>query len=87
MRIMPGLATSMPNLGGVHAGIEDWQDVVDSAFEDLVGVGVQANIRGLADVHGVEIVFVNVADDPDIRKIGDGEGIGAEPDPARRTRW
>ena len=46
-------------------------------LRSLIGIGVQADVGGLADVHGIEIVFVNVADDPDIRKIGDGEGIGA----------
>ena len=35
------------------------------------------DVGGLADAHGVEIVLVDVADDPDVGKIGDGERIRA----------
>ncbi len=82
-----GIGDLKPNLGGADVGIENRQNVVDAALEDLVGIGVQVNIRVLADVHGVEIIFVNVADDPDIGKIGDGEGIREPEVPARPPRW
>src|ERR1700722_18199023 len=64
-----------PHLRSAEAGIENRQDVIDAPFEDPVWVGVQADIRILADAHGVEIIFVNIADDPHIRKIRDREGI------------
>ena len=66
-----------PDLGGVDVGIEDGEDIVDASFERLVGKRVQANLGLVADADGVEIIFVNVADDPDIGKIGDGERVGA----------
>src|ERR1039458_3826879 len=65
-----------PNLRSTEAGIENRQDVIDPPFADMVGIGVQPDIRVLTDVHRVEIVLVNVTDDPDIRQIRDGEGIG-----------
>ena len=42
----------------------------------LVGIGCEANVGLLAKVHGGEIVLVDIADDPDVREIGDGEGVG-----------
>src|SRR5579863_6241021 len=62
---------------GTNAGIENGQDVVDAAFENFAGVGIQVDVRDIADVDGVEIVFINIADDPDIGEIGDGKRVGA----------
>ena len=87
MRIMPGVGDFEANFGGAEAGIENRQNVVDPALEDLVGIGVQMDVGVFADVHRVEIIFVNVADDPDIRQIGNGERIGTATVPVRRTRW
>ena len=77
-RIIPGFATSSRTLAVRMLGSRTGRMLSIRPFEDLVGIGVQTDIRVLADVHGIEIIFVNVADDPDIRKIGDGEGIGAD---------
>ena len=84
--MIPGLATSSRTFAVWRVGIENRQDVVDASLEDLFGIGVQADIGIFADAHGIEIVFVNVADDPDMGKIGDGERIGAELIPGRPTR-
>src|SRR6266852_1120530 len=46
------------------------------------------NIRVLSNVHGVEIVFINITDDPDIGQIRDGEGIWrAQSLDSRRVRY
>ena len=71
-----GVGDFEPNFCGAEIGIENRQNIIDASFEDLIGIGIQADVRILADVYGIEIIFVNVTDDPDIRKIGDGEGIG-----------
>ena len=42
----------------------------------LVGIGVQADVRFFAEVHVGKIVFVDVAENPDVAQIGDGERIG-----------
>src|ERR1039458_8591348 len=72
-----GVGHFQPNFRSADRGIENGKYVVDAAFQNLVGISVQMDIGILADVYGVEIVFVNIADDPDIRQIGDGERIGA----------
>ncbi len=82
-----GVGDFKANFCGAKAGIENRQDVIDPAFEDAVGIGVQVDIRVFADAHCVEIIFVNVADDPDIREVGDGEGIRGTRSPVRPTRW
>ena len=69
------------HLGGAQAGIENRQNVVDAGLEDLIGIGAEMDIGRVADAHGVEIIFVDVADDPDIGKIGDGERIWTGPSP------
>ena len=76
-RISPGLVIFQPYFRRADSGIENWQDVIDPAFQDLIGVGIQADIRVLAHMHGIQIILVNVTDDPDIRKIGNRKGIGA----------
>ena len=50
-RINPGFATSRRTFAVRMVGIENRPDVADAAFENLVGIGVQMNVGGLADVH------------------------------------
>jgi hypothetical protein len=64
------------DLCGAKGGVEDSADVADCASDDAVRVGVEADIGGLAEVYVSEVVFVDVADDPDVGEIGDGEGGG-----------
>ncbi len=61
------------DLGGAEAGIERRADVRDGAGEDLAGKGVEADVRMLAEMDGSEVVLIDVADDPDVREVGDGE--------------
>ena len=56
-------------------------------FKTLPGIGVQMDVRVLADVHGVEIILVNVTDDPDIGEIGNGERDWDQRDLERPPRW
>ena len=44
--------------------------------ERPVRIRVQADFGGIADLHVWEIVLVNVAENPDGRKVGDGEQVG-----------
>ena len=74
---MPGIGHFEANFCRAEAGIENRQYVIDPSFEDFVGISVQVDIGVFADVHRVEIIFVNVTDDPDIGKIRNGEGIRA----------
>src|ERR1700761_6914676 len=57
-------------------GIEDGANVADDASEDTVRISVEAYVRLLAEMHGWKVILVDVADNPDVREVGDGEGIG-----------
>ncbi len=35
------------------------------------------NVRGVAEVHLRQVVLIDVADDPDVAEVGDGERVGA----------
>jgi len=63
------------HLSGTEAGIENGKNVVDATLEDPVGIGIETDVGRVADAHRVEIIFVNVADNPDVGQVGDGEGI------------
>jgi len=39
----------------MNVGIKNRQNVIDLALEHLVGISVQADVRGFVDVDGVEI--------------------------------
>src|SRR5579863_476715 len=57
------------DLRSTDIGIQNWQDVIDLSLQDPLGIGVQVDVREVPDTRGVEIILVNVTDDPDIRKI------------------
>ncbi len=71
-----GIVDLDANLGGADGGVEDGADVGDGAGEGAVGVGGEMDVGFLAEVYLGEIVLVDVADDPDVREVGDGEGGG-----------
>ena len=71
-----GIVDLDAHLGGADLRIEDGADVADHASQDAVGIGREANVRLLAKMHRGEIVLVDIADDPDVRQVGDGKGIG-----------
>ena len=75
-RIRPGLRTSMRTLAVRMLGSRIGPMLLMRPGEDLVGIGVQADVGVLAEVHVRQIVLVDVADDPDVREIGNGERIG-----------
>ena len=62
-------------LGGADLRIEDGTNVADHASQDPVGIGSEANVRLLTEMHRGKIVLVDIADDPDVRQVGDGEGV------------
>ena len=53
--------------------VEDRADIADPSIEDLPGICVQTDLSRVTQMHGGQIVFVNIADDPHAGKIGDGE--------------
>src|SRR6202034_4224508 len=59
---------------GPNLRIEDCANVADDASEDAVGVSIQANIHLLTQTHFGKIILVDIAYDPDMRKIGDRKG-------------
>src|ERR1700679_1644088 len=65
-----------PYLGGAQTGVQLGADVADCPGEGLAGECVELNICVLAEMDVGEIVLVDVADDPDVGEIGDGEGAG-----------
>src|SRR5579883_3132800 len=47
-------------------GIEDGANVADSASKNRSGIGVQADFGGFVEVDHGEVVFVDIANDPDV---------------------
>jgi len=62
------------DLGGAQVGIEDGADVADVPGEDTVRIGADPNLRFLTELEFGQIIFEDVAKDPDMREVGDGEG-------------
>ena len=62
-----------PDLGGPDRGIEDGADVGDSAFDCLARVGVEGDVGFFAEMDLGEVVFVDIADDPDVGEVSDDE--------------
>src|ERR1035438_4525953 len=67
-------------LGGADVRVENGSDVADPSGEKFVGIGAHANIRVLSQMNVGEIVFKDIAQDPDAGQVGDGERVrGALP--------
>lgn len=64
-----GIVDLDTNFGGADRGIEDGTDVADGAFDDLIGIGVEADVGGVSQADVRQIVFVDVADDPYVGEI------------------
>jgi hypothetical protein len=73
---MPG-RSEPSELGSTRVGIEHVRDVGDLAFEDALREGVEADFGGIAEMNFAEIILENIAEYPDLRKIGDGEKVGS----------
>ena len=72
----PGILHFQPHLGGAQiADRESGRYCRSRALKTLSGIGVQMDVRVLAHVHVRQIVFVHVADDPDLGEVGDGEQV------------
>ena len=74
----PRIAHFDAHLGRAEVRIENRADVADPALEDLVGIGVQADFGGVAQAHIGQIVFVHVADDPDVGQVRNRERVRAK---------
>ena len=70
-----GILHFQPHLRGAKIGIHDRPDVADPALESQVRVGIQVNVSVLADSHKAQIVLIHVAENPNVRQVGNREGI------------
>ena len=72
-----GKLTSVALFEQLHSAgnfnVEYWSDIADMACQYPIGVGGQLDLRFLPEMHLREIVLVNVAKDPHIAQIGNGE--------------
>jgi hypothetical protein len=66
------------NLGGANARIEDGADIANRPFQYLAGIGVEADLGGVADSDIRQVVLIHVADDPDVGQVGDRERVCAQ---------
>src|SRR5579859_6980603 len=71
----PGVDYFHADFGGADVGIKNRADVADLSRQAFFGIGDETNLRGFAEVHVSEIVFVDVTENPDVGKIGNGEWI------------
>src|ERR1700751_66130 len=55
--------------------IEDLSYVADAAVKNTAWIGVQFHVRCVTEAHGREVIFINITDDPDSRKIRNGEEV------------
>ena len=63
------------NLGGADIGIENRANVADLPLEHAIGIGIQADLRRIAEPDVGQVVLVHVADNPDGRQIGNRERV------------
>src|SRR5271156_818561 len=63
------------DLSRADVGVEDGQNVVDPSFEELIGIGIEVDVCVFPNIDCTEIVFVDIADDPDVRKVRKRERI------------
>ena len=61
-----GILNFDANLGGADVGIEDRADVADPALEHAIGIGIQADLRGIAQPDIGQVILIHVADHPDV---------------------
>ncbi len=64
------------NLRGADTGIKHGVDLSDGAGDHMVWVGGQPDVSSLANVNHGQIVFVDIANDPHLREVGDGKSRG-----------
>jgi len=74
------------HLGRTQTRVEYGTHVADAPGEYLVGICVQADLCCFADVNVGKIIFINVAENPDVGQVRDGERIGRALDPLRQLR-
>ena len=77
-RIIPGLRTSMRTLAVRRLGSRIAPMLLILPWKTLVGIGVQTDFGGVAQAHIGQVVFVHIADDPDLGKVGNRERICAQ---------
>ena len=71
-----GIGDLEPDLRRADRGIENRADVADSPGKNAVRISIQLDVRVLAQAHVFQIVLIDIADDPDVRQIGNRKRVG-----------
>ena len=64
-----GIVDLDAHFGGTDIRIENGADVADRAGDDVIGIGFQANFGAVSQANVGQLIFVNVAEDPDVGEI------------------
>src|SRR5262249_12730655 len=65
------------HFGGTSVRVEDVRDIGNPAFEYSIRKSIQADLGGVPDVHCAQVILKDVAHDPDLRQVGNGEKVGS----------
>src|SRR5580698_8018709 len=69
---MPGVGQDHAYLERSAGGVQGVGDIGNSAVQCFVGIGGEGYFDGLSGTDGIEVPFIDVAEDPDRVQIGDG---------------
>ena len=75
MRMSPGIVHLDANFGGAQIRIEHWAYIADGPV-NLIGISGQADIRFFAEMHIGQIIFIDVAKNPDVERSEMVNGLG-----------
>ena len=74
-RIIPGFWSSSRTFAVRKIRVQNGSDIADPSSENAIGISIQLHIRVLTDTHILQIVFVDIADYPNVRQVGNRERI------------
>ena len=70
-----GILHFQPDLRRANVRVHDRQNVADSPLQNPARISDQMDVRVLADMHLRHVVLIHVANDPDVRDVGNRKGI------------
>ena len=70
-----GILHFQPDLGGANVGIDDRQNVADPPLQNAVRISDQMDVGIFADMHLRHVVLPHIADNPDVRQVGNRERV------------
>src|SRR5262249_43675779 len=54
-------------------GIENGSNITDRSCQRAIGISIETYFSNISQVNGRKVVFIDVADHPNVREIGDGK--------------